>query len=79
MPETTTVLPDGFGALLPWVADWAVATRAERYAVRLSKPIEQLEDFYDAVAPLAEPAMQYLDPITRPTAVCDPTRSPSYV
>ena len=55
------MLPEGFAELEPWVADWARPTRAERYAMRLSKTIEELEAFYDAVAPRAEEAIAYLN------------------
>ena len=54
-------LPERFADLEPWVADWARPTRAERYAARLSKTTEELEAFYDAVAPRAEEAIAYLD------------------
>jgi len=61
MSDTSTSLPAGFEALEPWVADWALATRAERYAMRLAKSIEELSAFYDAIAPHAERAMAHLD------------------
>lgn len=54
-------LPEGFSELEPYVADWALATRAERYAARLDRPFADLETFYDAVAPHAEAAIAYLD------------------
>lgn len=58
---TGTLLPGKFAVLDSWVADWALATRTERYAMRLSKNIDELSAFYDAVAPLAEEAIEYLD------------------
>ncbi len=57
----TSALPKGFSDLEPYVADWALATRAERYAARLDRPFEELVDFYDAIAPRAEEAIAYLD------------------
>jgi hypothetical protein len=54
-------LPARFADLEPWVAEWAKPTRAERYAVRLSKSTQELEAFYDAIAPRAEEAIAYLD------------------
>ena len=36
-------------------------TRAERYATRLSKSIDELAEFYDAIAPRAEEAIEYLE------------------
>jgi hypothetical protein len=35
--------------------------RDERYAIRLSKTIGELSDFYDAIAARAEEALAYLD------------------
>jgi hypothetical protein len=54
-------LPDGFAELEPYVEDWARPTRSERYATRLSKTIDELDEFYDAIAPHAEDAIAYLD------------------
>jgi hypothetical protein len=59
MPTPPT-LPALFADLEPWVVDWARPTRRERYEVRLSKSIEELEAFYDAIAPRAEEAIAYL-------------------
>ena len=61
MSVTPTTLPDGYAELEPWVADWARPTRQERYDVRLSKTIEELEAFYDAIAGRAEEAIEYLN------------------
>jgi hypothetical protein len=54
-------LPHAFSELEPYVTDWALATRAERYAARLDRPFDELVAFYDAVAPRAEEAIAYLD------------------
>jgi hypothetical protein len=54
-------LPDGFSELETYVVDWALPTRAERYAARLDRPFDDLVAFYDAVAPRAEEAVAYLD------------------
>ena len=54
-------LPQAFSELEPYVADWALATRAERYAARLDRPFNELVAFYDAIAPRAEEAIAYLD------------------
>lgn len=54
-------LPQGFSDLQPFVADWALPTRAQRYEARLSKPFDELVTFYDAVAPRAEEAIAYLN------------------
>ena len=57
----TSTLPEGFSDLEPYVADWALATRTERYAARLDRPFDELVAFYDAIAPRAEEAVAYLD------------------
>jgi hypothetical protein len=56
-----SALPPGFSDLEPFVADWALPTRAQRYEARLSKPFDDLVRFYDAVAPRAEEAIGYLN------------------
>ena len=43
-------LPQAFSELEAYVADWALATRAERYAARLDRPFNELVAFYDAIA-----------------------------
>ena len=55
-----TTLPAEFAELQPYVADWAKPTRDARYATRLSKSIDELSEFYDAVAARAEEAIEYL-------------------
>lgn len=58
---SATTLPPQFADLERWVADWARPTRQERYDMRLSKKYVELEEFYDAVAPRAEEAIDYLN------------------
>ena len=58
---TERQLPEGFSGLEQWVDDWALATRAERYAARLDRPCGELVAFYDAIAPHAERAIAHLD------------------
>ena len=58
---TERQLPEGFSELEQWVDDWALATRAERYAARLERPYDDLVAFYDGIAPHAERAIAYLD------------------
>ena len=47
-------LPTEFADLESFVADWALPTRAQRYAARLAKPYDELVAFYDAIAPRGE-------------------------
>ncbi|WP_067677170.1 hypothetical protein [Nocardia miyunensis] len=58
---TTTVLPEAFRDLEPYVGEWAKPTRQERYDTRLASTIEQLDAFYDAIAPHAEAAIDHLN------------------
>ena len=74
MTATTTTLPAGFEELEPFVDEWALPTRAERYATRLSKSIDELVEFYDAIAPRAEEAIDYLDSLDLEDLPDDATR-----
>ena len=67
-------LPEGFSELEPYVADWALSTRAERYAARLDRPFDDLVVFYDVVAPRAEEAIAYLDGLNINALPDDATR-----
>lgn len=58
---TERQLPEGFSELEQWVDDWALPTRAERYAARLDRPYDDLVAFYDGIAPHAERAIAHLD------------------
>ena len=58
---TNLALPEGFTDLEPFVADWALPTRTQRYEARLSKSYDELVRFYDAIAPSAEEAIAYLN------------------
>ncbi|EHB58626.1 hypothetical protein MycrhDRAFT_1062 [Mycolicibacterium rhodesiae JS60] len=69
-----TSLPEGFSELEPYVADWALAKRADRYAARLDRPFDDLVVFYDAVAPRAEEAITYLDGLSLNALPEDATR-----
>ncbi len=51
---TERQLPEGFSELEQWVDDWALPTRAERYAARLDRPYDDLVAFYDGIAQNAE-------------------------
>lgn len=58
---TDNQLPEGFSELERWVDDWALPTRAQRYAARLDRPYPELVAFYDGIAPHAERAIAHLD------------------
>jgi hypothetical protein len=70
----STSLPQAFSELEPFVADWALATRAERYAARLDRPFPELIAFYDAIAPRGEEAIAYLDRLDLNALPDDATR-----
>jgi hypothetical protein len=61
MTTSVGTLPDAFRELERYAADWARPTRQERYDMRLSKTIDELSAFYDAIAPRAEEAIAYLN------------------
>jgi selenocysteine lyase/cysteine desulfurase len=54
-------LPDGFAALEPFVARWAVAGTAQRAELRRASVPEEREAFFTAAAPLLDRALDYLD------------------
>jgi hypothetical protein len=74
MTATSVLLPAGFEDLAPYASDWAKPTRAERYETRLSKTIDELVEFYDAIAPRAEEAIEYLDALELEALPADATR-----
>lgn len=55
------LLPPGFAALAPFVADWALPTTNERLFVRASKPLAETRAFYDAMVDHADAAMTEID------------------
>jgi hypothetical protein len=57
----TNVLPSQFSDLESFAEKWCLATEQERYAERLSSPMEELQLFYDATFPRAEEAISYCD------------------
>ena len=58
-----TMLPEEFADLEPFAAQWCLATEDERYARRLAASMTEMQDFYNAVTPRAEAALDYLDHI----------------
>ena len=61
MPETDSLLPDEFADLEPFAPAWVLKTEHERYAKRLSTPMDEHQAFYDAGFPRGEAIMEYLD------------------
>jgi hypothetical protein len=56
-----SVLPPGYEELERFVERWAKPTRQERYDVRLSTDIDDIGEFYDAIALRAEEAIEHLN------------------
>jgi len=56
-----SLLPAEFADLEPFAARWCLASEPERYAARLASTVNDMQAFYDAIAPRAEAAMVYLD------------------
>jgi hypothetical protein len=58
---SAALLPAEFADLERFVAAWCLDSEPERYAKRLSSTMEEIQEFYDAVMPRAEAAIQYLE------------------
>jgi len=54
-------LPDGYAALEPYVADWAIASTSRRAERRGTSTPAERQAFFDAVSPLAAQALAELD------------------
>ena len=57
----TPMLPPGFDALEPFVAQWAIAGASARAAQRSASSPEEREAFFAVAAPLLDSALGYLD------------------
>ncbi len=58
---TKALLPSEFSDLEPFAAKWCLATEQDRYMERLASSMEEMQAFYDAIFPVADEAMTYLD------------------
>jgi hypothetical protein len=58
MPATN--LPEGFSDLEPFLAEWNLASEKDRYQKRLSKSLQELHVFYDAILPRMHEVMRCL-------------------
>lgn len=58
---TLQSLPSGFETLAPFVETWAATTTAARAQRRTDSTPTERQAFFEAAAPLLEPAMAYLD------------------
>ena len=55
------LLPAEFSDLEPWAPGWCLDSEPERYAKRLASTMDEIQEFYDAIFPRAEAAIQYLE------------------
>lgn len=55
------LLPEQFGDLERFAADWCLATEPERQERRLGSTMQDIIAFYDAAVPRFEEAMSWLD------------------
>lgn len=53
-------LPEGFGVLEPFAAEWALADAVARMSKRQASSIEEIRSFYQAMLPLGERALEHL-------------------
>jgi len=68
------LLPPEFSDLERFVADWCLDSEPERYAKRLASSMDEIEEFYDAVMPRSEDAIQYLEKLPLDDLPEDATR-----
>lgn len=61
MNSVNVQLPAGFEALEPFVDTWAIQGSANRMQQRLDSTMEDMKSFYEAILPLADPALTLLD------------------
>ena len=54
-------LPQEFSQLEAFVPEWAIEDGHERYVKRVNSSMDEIQAFYDAVFPLAEEAVAYVD------------------
>jgi hypothetical protein len=55
------MLPPAFSDLERFAAKWCLASEPERYAERMASSMEEMQEFYDAVFPRMEEAIEYCD------------------
>jgi hypothetical protein len=61
MAVSTPMLPADFADLEPFAAKWCLATEGERWAERMSTPLDDMQAFYDASLPRIPEALAYCD------------------
>ncbi len=62
MIEAANALPSGFEALQPYADTWGkLVTQEERYMLRQTSTMAELQAYYDAAAPRLNEVFDYLD------------------
>lgn len=61
MPASHPLLPSQFGELEPYAQDWVLPDERERNAFRVSRSIEELDAFHNAVFPRLDELCDYID------------------
>lgn len=56
-----SLLPEGFAALEPFAATWAIDNATRRAEMRGEASAQERKAFYDAATPLLAPALDFLD------------------
>jgi hypothetical protein len=56
----TNLLPVGFRSVESLVAEWVLADSDARAAKRQASTMSEVQSFYDAMLPIARPAIEYL-------------------
>ena len=59
--STNHPLPDQFKELNPFLSTWALPTESERNARRRSSTMEEIQSFYEAILPLMDEIILYLN------------------
>jgi hypothetical protein len=55
------LLPDGFAALEPYVADWALASESDRIKKRFATSMEAITGYYELMIERIDEILDYLD------------------
>ena len=59
--DTPRLLPPEFGDLERFAARWSLRTEPERWAQRHASTIEDMREFYEAMFPRVDAALEYCD------------------
>jgi len=58
---TESRLPSAFAEFEPYAEKWCLETETQRWDARLTTPMPEIRDFYDAFTPRFEEAIDYCD------------------